>query len=598
MTFVKICGITSVDDARTALEAGADAIGINFVAGTPRFVQTDAARKISRTVMGRVVRVGVFRNASEDEIRRAVEEVGLDVVQLHGEEPPEFVEALPYAVLKALPGDAELLERAERYRGCDLLVDSPSGGGSGTPWPFERARALVSCGRRVWIAGGLGPENVAEAVRAARPHGVDASSSLEQEPGRKDPERVRAFVRAAHEAEGAGEQPDPRGYFGRFGGRSVPETLMPALEELTEAHRVLREDPEFARELRETLASYAGRPTPLYFAERISEDLGPRIYLKREDLAHTGAHKINNAIGQVLIARRMGKRRVIAETGAGQHGVATATACARYGLECEVYMGEEDMERQALNVFRMELLGATVIPVSSGSRTLKDAMNEALRDWATHVRTTYYVIGSTAGPHPYPMLVRDLQVVIGQEAREQILAAEGRLPDLLVACVGGGSNALGLFHPFYEDREVRMVGVEAGGEGIETGPHGASLSAGTHGVLHGSFSCILQDDAGQIFPAHSISAGLDYPGVGPEHAFYKETGRAEYVPATDDEALEAFVYLTRMEGICPAFETAHAIAELRKRSPSLGRDRIVIVSLSGRGDKDVMQARDLLGGRL
>jgi tryptophan synthase beta subunit len=598
MTFVKICGITSVEDARAALDAGADAIGINFVPGTPRFVRADSAREISRVIMRRAVRVGVFRDASPDEIRRTVESVGLDVVQLHGEEPPEFVEALPYAVLKALPADGELVERAGRYRGCDLLVDSPSGGGSDTPWSFERARALVSCVRRVWIAGGLGPENVAEAVRAARPHGVDASSSLEREPGRKDPERVRAFVRAAHEADGIGTQPDARGYFGRFGGRYVPETLMPALEELTEAYRVLREDGAFAEELQEALATYAGRPTPLYLAERISEDLGPRIYLKREDLAHTGAHKINNALGQVLIARRMGKRRVIAETGAGQHGVATATACARYGLECEVYMGEEDMERQALNVFRMELLGARVLPVSSGSRTLKDALNEALRDWATHVRTTYYVIGSTAGPHPYPMLVRDLQKVIGQEAREQILEAEGRLPDLLVACVGGGSNALGLFHPFYEDREVRMVGVEAGGEGVETGPHGASLSAGTHGVLHGSFSSILQDDAGQIFPAHSISAGLDYPGAGPEHAFYKETGRAEYVPVTDEEALEAFVYLTRMEGICPAFETAHAIAELPKRAPGLGRDAIVIVNLSGRGDKDAMQARDLLRGRL
>jgi tryptophan synthase beta chain len=599
MTQVKVCGITNVEDARAAVEAGADAIGINFVTGTPRCVSEPEAREISRSVAGQAVRVGVFQDAALEAIRRIAEEVGLDVIQLHGQEPPEFVQALLHPVLKMLPADTGLLEQASRYAGCDLLIDHPSGGGSGQTWSYERARALVSRGRRVWIAGGLSPENVHEAVRAARPHGVDASSTLEREPGRKDRERVRAFVVAAHDSGGARTVPDERGYFGRFGGRFVPETLMPALEELTEAYAVLKEDREFASELKEAGRTYCGRPTPLYFAERLSEDLGLRVYLKREDLAHTGAHKINNAVGQALIARRMGKPRVIAETGAGQHGVAAATACARYGLECEVYMGEEDMERQALNVFRMELLGARVLPVSSGSKTLKDAMNEALRDWATNVRTTYYLIGSTAGPHPYPMLVRDLQSVIGEEARVQILEAEGRLPDLLMACVGGGSNALGLFYPFLLDREVRMVGVEAGGgKGIESGPHGASLSAGSPGVLHGSHSFILQDDAGQIFPAHSISAGLDYPGVGPEHALYKETGRAEYVPVTDGEALDAFVYLSRIEGITPAFETAHAIAELRKRSQSLERNTLVVVNLSGRGDKDVMQARDLLRDRL
>jgi tryptophan synthase beta chain len=327
----------------------------------------------------------------------------------------------------------------------------------------------------------------------------------------------------------------------------------------------------------------------------VSADLGFKVYLKREDLAHTGAHKINNAIGQALIARRMGKRRVIAETGAGQHGVAAATACARYGLECEVYMGAEDVRRQALNVFRMELLGARVHAVESGSRTLKDAMNEALRDWATNVRTTYYLIGSTAGPHPYPMLVRDLQAVIGEEVRQQILTAEGRLPDVLVACIGGGSNALGLFAPFYADAGVALLGVEAGGEGLEGGRHGASLNAGSPGALHGSFSYVLQDDFGQIFEAHSISAGLDYPGVGPEHAFFKETGRAEYAAVTDAEALDAFVYLARLEGIIPAFESAHAIAELRKRKGQWGADTLVVVNLSGRGDKDVAEARVLLG---
>ena len=323
-----------------------------------------------------------------------------------------------------------------------------------------------------------------------------------------------------------------------------------------------------------------------------------RVYLKREDLAHTGAHKINNAIGQALIAKRMGKRRVIAETGAGQHGVATATACARYGLDCEVYMGEEDTRRQALNVFRMELLGAEVHPVKSGSRTLKDAMNEALRDWATNVRSTYYLIGSIAGPHPYPLLVRELQSVIGEEAREQILTAEGRLPDLLVACVGGGSNALGLFAPFYGDTGVRMLGVEAGGEGPGSGRQGASLTEGSPGALHGSFSYVLQDDEGQIFEAHSISAGLDYPGVGPEHSYFKDSGRAEYVPVTDADALDSFVWLARTEGIIPAFESAHAIAALRQRAPTLPRGAVVVVNLSGRGDKDAAEAKVLLGKKI
>ena len=596
MIQVKICGITTAEDARAAIEAGADALGLNFVPGSVRALDDETARAISAAAAGRVVRVGVFQDASLERVRHCVENIGLDVVQLHGDESPDYVAEIPYPVLKMLPANEALREQARRYPKADLLIDHPAGGGSGTAWSYEQALALVASGRRVWIAGGLDPENVAEATRRALPHGVDASSGLESEPGRKDPQRMRAFVAAARGARPTGTRPDPRGYFERFGGRYVPEVLSPAVEELSETYAALSADPGFWEELRRERASYAGRPTPLYLATRMSDELGPRIYLKREDLAHTGAHKINNAIGQALIARRMGKRRVIAETGAGQHGVAAATACARYGLECEVYMGEEDTVRQALNVFRMELLGATVHVVRSGSRTLKDAMNEALRDWATNVETTYYLIGSAAGPHPYPMLVRDLQIVIGEEARAQILEAEGRLPDWLMACVGGGSNALGLFHPFYDDKQVRMLGIEAGGRGgVERGPHGASLSAGSPGVLHGSLSYVLQDDAGQIFPAHSISAGLDYPGVGPEHAFYKESGRAEYVPVTDDEALDAFVYLSHTEGIIPAFESAHAIAELRRRAPSWPADCLVVLNLSGRGDKDVAQARELLG---
>jgi tryptophan synthase beta chain len=391
--------------------------------------------------------------------------------------------------------------------------------------------------------------------------------------------------------------PDARGHFGRFGGRFVPETLMAPLIELERAWSAARRDRKFQRRLADLLRDYAGRPTPLYRATRMSADVGVEIYLKREDLAHTGAHKINNVLGQVLLAKHMGKQRVIAETGAGQHGVAAATACALLGLACEVFMGEEDVARQALNVFKMELLGAQVHPVTSGSRTLKDAINEAMRDWVTNVRTTYYCIGSVMGPHPYPTLVRDLQRVIGVEARAQILAKAGRLPDALVACVGGGSNAMGLFHPFLEDAGVRLIGVEPGGEGLHTGRHGATLGTGVPGIFHGQRTMVRSDDDGQIFPAHSISAGLDYPGVGPEHAWLHESGRASYVSVTDAEALEAFQYLSRMEGIIPALESAHAIAHARKLGASLGREAIVIVNLSGRGDKDVPQVRDLLRGK-
>ncbi len=394
--------------------------------------------------------------------------------------------------------------------------------------------------------------------------------------------------------------PDSTGHFGRFGGRFVPETLMQPLVDLEKAYRAARADARFRRRLGELLATYAGRPTPLYFAERLTRHVGgARIYLKREDLCHTGAHKINNVLGQALLAQRMGKPRIVAETGAGQHGVASATAAALLGLECEVYMGRVDVERQALNVFRMKLLGARVVPVESGSRTLKDAVNEALRDWVTNVRTTYYLLGSVMGPHPYPMMVRDFNRVIGEEARAQSKRAFGRLPDLLVACVGGGSNAIGLFWPFIEDRRVRIVGVEPGGHGIKSGKHGASLGAGAVGVLHGSMSYLLQNDDGQVAEAHSISAGLDYPGVGPEHSYYKDAGRFEYVSVTDAEALEGFQTLTRLEGIMPALESAHAVAHAMRAAARMKKSQAVVVGLSGRGDKDVHtvgQALDAAAG--
>jgi tryptophan synthase beta chain len=393
--------------------------------------------------------------------------------------------------------------------------------------------------------------------------------------------------------------PDKHGHFGQFGGRYVAETLMPALEELEQAYREAQADPLFRREFEDYLRDYVGRPSPLYLARRLTAHAGgAKIYLKREDLNHTGAHKVNNTVGQALLARRMGKKKVIAETGAGQHGVATATVAALFGMQCDVFMGAEDIRRQALNVFRMKLLGATVHPVTSGTATLKDAMNEALRYWVTHVRDTFYVIGTVAGPHPYPMLVRDFQAVIGREARAQFLEVEGRLPDLLLACIGGGSNAIGLFHPFVNDAGVRLLGVEAAGLGIATGKHAASIGAGSVGVLHGNKTYLLQDGEGQIAHAHSISAGLDYPGVGPAHAYLKEIGRAEYVSVSDDEALQAFRLLTEREGIMPALESAHAVAQALKTAAQMGRDQAILVCLSGRGDKDIHTVATAMGVEL
>jgi len=389
--------------------------------------------------------------------------------------------------------------------------------------------------------------------------------------------------------------PNEKGYFGIFGGKYLPETLMPALEELKQQYLKIKNDGDFKRQLLYYLTEYAGRPTPLYFASRLTNVVGgAKIYLKREDLLHTGAHKINNTLGQVLLTKKIGKKRIIAETGAGQHGVSTATAASLFGLECTIYMGEEDAERQALNVFRMKLLGAEVKIVKAGSRTLKDAVNEALRDWVTNVRTTHYIIGSALGPHPFPMIVRDFQSVIGEEVKQQILEIEGKLPDVIVACVGGGSNAIGIFYPFVEDTQVRLVGVEAGGYGIETGMHAASINGGTIGVLHGMKSYFIQDEWGQIESTHSISAGLDYPGVGPEHAFLKEIKRAEYITATDQEALEGFLLLSRTEGIIPALESSHAVIKAVEIAKSLDKSKSVVINLSGRGDKDVQSVKNLL----
>ncbi|UDF31656.1 UNVERIFIED_ORG: tryptophan synthase subunit beta [Roseateles sp. XES5] len=395
------------------------------------------------------------------------------------------------------------------------------------------------------------------------------------------------------------EGPDEDGRFGIFGGRFVAETLMPLILDLQDEWNKAKTDPAFQAELKDLGAHYIGRPSPIYHADRLSRELGgAQIYLKREDLNHTGAHKINNTIGQALLAKRMGKKRVIAETGAGQHGVATATICARYGMECVVYMGSEDVKRQSPNVYRMKLLGATVVPVESGSKTLKDALNEAMRDWVTNIESTFYIIGTVAGPHPYPAMVRDFQRIIGDECLTQMPEMVGRQPDAVLACVGGGSNAIGIFYPYIPHEQVRLIGVEAAGQGVDSGKHAATLTAGTPGVLHGNRTYLLQDADGQIIETHSISAGLDYPGVGPEHAYLKDIGRAEYVPIMDDEALEAFQLLTKLEGIIPALEPSHAIAEVIKRAPKMGKDQIILMNLSGRGDKDIFTVGKILGMEL
>jgi phosphoribosylanthranilate isomerase len=599
----KVCGITDEAGADAAVSAGANALGFIFYAASPRGTTPAVAARIAATLPDSVLRVGVFVNASLEEMQTTREQAGLDIIQLSGDETPDLCSRLGGQVWKALrmlPGSslAEAEALAAPYAEWTLLLDAGAGdryGGTGEVVDWNTAARLAARHRLV-LAGGLRPDNVAEAASKVRPWAVDVASGVEVEPGRKDKLKLRAFAAALRPFRGDSTMteepktsPDVHGRFGSFGGRFVPETLMPALFELEAAHADAMQDSAFRQELDELLADFAGRPTPLYEAHRLAADLGgPRVWLKREDLLHTGAHKINNTIGQALLAQRMGKRRVIAETGAGQHGVATATVAARFGLECTVYMGEEDIQRQRLNVFRMRLLGAEVVPVSSGSRTLKDATNEAIRDWVTNVESTFYILGSVVGPHPYPAMVRDFQSIIGREVREQLAARGEAPPSLLIACVGGGSNAMGLFADWLGD-DVEMIGVEAAGYGLDSGEHAASLCRGKVGVLHGARSYLLQTDDGQVKRAHSISAGLDYPGVGPQHAQLRDSGRVNYTAVTDAEAVEALQLLSRREGIIPALESAHAIAELYKRARAgvLPGDARIVVCLSGRGDKDV-----------
>jgi tryptophan synthase beta subunit len=594
--FVKICGITRAEDARLAAELGASAVGFVFWPGSPRYIEPGRARDIVRQLPPFVSAVGVFVDQSVAHVRAVAESVGLAAVQLHGAEEPAEAARLSLRVIKALRADRAGLDEMARWPELVTLLadaaDSARHGGTGetADWTIAARMAAV---RPLVLAGGLTADNIEAAIWAVRPTAIDVSSGVESSPGIKDHVRMRTFFAAAHRAAHRSlpafgrRDPDHRGYFGSFGGRFVPETLVAPVEALEQEYREARADPAFTSAFAHLLATYVGRPTPLTEAARPGGPSGTRVFLKREDLAHTGAHKINNAIGQALLAQRMGKSRVIAETGAGQHGVATATACALLGLRCEVYMGAEDMARQAPNVTRMEWLGARVRRVDSGARTLKDAINEAMRDWVANVSDTYYLLGSVLGPHPYPLMVREFQSVIGFEARRQVLAQAGRLPDAVVACVGGGSNAIGIFDAFVDDPGVRLVGVEAGGIDLSPGRHAARFAGGRAGVLQGTRTFILQDADGNIESTHSVSAGMDYAAVGPEHAWLREQGRTEYTVATDDEARGAFRDLARLEGIIPALESAHAVAAAWRVARESGPAGVVLVNLSGRGDKDL-----------
>ncbi len=595
---VKICGVRSDGAALACRDAAVDFAGLNFVADTRRAISTELAARLVG-LLGGTTAVAVFRDADAARIQAVTAATGIRWVQLHGDETPDLGARLAggLRVIRALsPADLADPARIAAWAAVAsrFLVDGREPG-AGLVWDWDLPGVVDGHlhGIPVWLAGGLRPSNVADAIARVSPAGVDVASGIEFD-GQPGPALIRAFT---HEAGRMSVQPQPSpattptsGRFGRYGGRYVSELLVPALDELEAAWLAARVDPDFRARLGTLLADYAGRPTPLYRSVALSQRVGCEVFLKREDLVHGGAHKTNNTLAQALLAVRMGKQHLIAETGAGQHGVATAMAGALLGLDVKIFMGAKDVARQQPNVRRMQLFGATVEAVEAGSRSLKDAINETLRYWTEHVAECFYVFGTVAGPHPYPSLVRDFQRVIGEEIRAQLLDRAGRLPTAVYACVGGGSNAIGAFAAFLEDATVALVGVEPAGEGIATGHHGATLGEGRPGCLHGSISYVLQDDDGQIQEAHSISAGLDYPGVGPEHAWLKDTGRARYTAATDADALAAFAWVARHEGILPALESSHALAALFAEADRYASDDVVVVNLSGRGDKDLEHA--------
>ncbi len=587
-TRIKLCGLSRPCDIEAANRLQPEYIGFVFAKKSSRYVSPDQAAALKNMLSTNIMAVGVFVREEIGQVADLLSAGVIDAAQLHGGEDETYIgrlrERTDKPIIKAFRVDGEQdIQRAQASTADYVLLDSGNGG---TGTAFDR-RLLAQMKRPYFLAGGLDPSSVAEVVERWKPYAVDVSSGIETA-GKKDPEKMRAFVQSVRIGTGGVKtMTNKNGRFGIHGGQYIPETLMNAVIELEEAYNHFKNDPAFNEELTALLNDYAGRPSRLYFAKKMTEDLGgAKIYLKREDLNHTGAHKINNVLGQALLAKKMGKTRLIAETGAGQHGVATATAAALLGMECVVFMGEEDTIRQALNVYRMRLLGAEVIPVKSGTGTLKDAVSEAMREWTSRIADTHYCLGSVMGPHPFPTIVRDFQAVISKEIKAQLLEKEGRLPDAVIACVGGGSNAIGSFYHFIQDKDVRLIGCEAAGRGIDTFETAATVNTGKLGIFHGMKSYFCQDEYGQIAPVYSISAGLDYPGIGPEHAYLHDIGRAEYVPVTDDEAVEAFEYLSRTEGIIPAIESAHAVAYAKQLAPSMGKDQIIVITISGRGDKD------------
>ena len=611
-TRIKCCGLRRAEDIEMVNAVNADFAGFIMSSRFWRYTEPAKVKELHGSLKKGIMAVGVFVDEPVEYVAEQINNGTIDIAQLHGAEDDEYIKRLRELIVikkgstadadiseadinvdmnrPAKPGDiikafkiqtAEDIERAAASTADYILLDSGTGTGQTFDW-----RLMTEIKRPYFFAGGLNPGNVSDAVRHFHPYAVDVSSGIETEKV-KDAAKVADFaanVRAAQEEIMTNE----RGRFGIHGGQYIPETLMNAVIELEKAYEHYKDDPEFNAELTELFNNYAGRPSRLYYAKKLTRELGgAKIYLKREDLNHTGAHKINNVLGQALLAKKMGKTRLIAETGAGQHGVATATAAALMDMECVVFMGKEDTERQALNVYRMKLLGAEVVPVTSGTATLKDAVSEAMREWTSRIADTHYCLGSVMGPHPFPTIVRDFQAVISKEIKTQILEAEGRLPDVVMACVGGGSNAIGTFYNFIEDKDVRLIGCEAAGRGIDTYETAATINTGRLGIFHGMKSYFCQDKYGQIAPVYSISAGLDYPGIGPEHAYLHDIGRAEYVAVTDDEAVNAFEYLSKTEGIIPAIESAHAVAYAMKLAPKLDKDKIIVITISGRGDKDV-----------
>ncbi|ADH99627.1 bifunctional phosphoribosylanthranilate isomerase/tryptophan synthase subunit beta [Salisediminibacterium selenitireducens] len=601
---LKFCGITSEEDYQKAVRYEPDYIGFIFAESKRRVPPHDVRKWVDAVPPGRTKLAGVFVNASADVMIRDAEASGIDIVQAHGTEEvaellkvKERTNAMIYKTIHHHGNGVSVMNAYQNVAdGFVIDTKTPEGwGGTGTSFDWKAVPAYVQeanrQGKPCLIAGGVTPDNMQTLIDHGA-EGIDVSSGTETD-GVKDERKLKQMTETAKQLYQA---PDSFGRYGEFGGKYVPETLMYALEELEKAFLEVKEDQAFIDDLNKELQRFSGRPTALTHAPRLTEAYGgAQIYLKREDLNHTGAHKINNALAQGLLAKRMGKTEIIAETGAGQHGVATATMAARFGMKCKVFMGAEDIRRQELNVFRMKLLGAEVIEVTSGGSTLKDATNEAIRHWVAHVDDTFYVIGSVVGPHPYPMMVRDFQRVIGDESKEQMMSETGRLPDEIVACVGGGSNAMGMFYPFLNDG-VKMTGVEAAGKGLATKEHAATLSKGRKGVLHGSLSYLIQDDNGNIIEPYSISAGLDYPGIGPEHAHLRDTKRVNYVPVTDDEALDALKDLAELEGILPAIETAHALAYVKQTAGLMTKDETILVCLSGRGDKDVHTLQETMEG--